>query len=88
MRKSILLILLTMAIEAHAGGCYKARIIDPPTFLGNSDEQIQLFDGTMWEIKYAYENLGLQYPMATICPKSNTLIVAGIKFYVIPLQFD
>lgn len=79
---SILVLGHTMHKAQAAKSCYKARIIYPGTFMGNDNELIELFDGSQYVIKYAMENMNLQQPMATICPKNHLLIVKGVKFYV------
>ena len=88
-RKLLILATLLFSLEAAAhGDCYKAAIIDPPTFMGNSDEYVQLFDGSVWEIELSREMLGAEYPMATICPSQRLMIVNGVKFRVNPVLPD
>lgn len=88
-RIAIFLSLAICSLQAAArGDCYKARIIDPPVFQGDSYEYVRLFDDTVWEIEMSREVLGLQYPMATICPKQHLMIVDGVKFRVRPVPME
>lgn len=88
-RIAIFLSLALCSFQAAArGDCYQARIIDPPVFLGDSYEYVRLFDDTVWEIEMSREMLGLQYPMATICPKQRLMTVDGVKFRVRPVPME
>lgn len=43
--------------------------------MGNNSEIVKLADGSLWEVKYAYEYLYEYYPAVIICPQSGKLMV-------------
>jgi len=47
--------LLMATSLTFAQECYKSSILNPTPFMGNSGEIIKLGDGSVWEVKYAYE---------------------------------
>lgn len=63
------------ATLASAQECYKSSILSPSPFMGNDGEIFKLVDGSIWEVKYAYEYLYEYYPAVTICPNIKRLMV-------------
>lgn len=55
--------------------CYETTVQSPTPFMGNNGEIVKLADGSLWEVKYAYEYLYEYYPAVIICPKSGKLMV-------------
>ena len=43
--------------------------------MGNNGEIIKLGDGSLWEVKYAYEYLYEYYPSVIICPTKGKLMI-------------
>jgi len=69
--------ILCFATASQAAECYSVTIQRPSPFLGNNGEIVQLSDGSIWEVKYAYEYMYEYQPSAAICPSSGKLIVKG-----------
>jgi hypothetical protein len=79
------LLALLLSEVCSAQNCFDTSITSPSPFLGNDGEIVKLDDGTLWEIKYAYEYMYEYYPSAVICPRQSFLIVNGKKLDVVPL---
>ena len=45
--------------------------------MGNDGEIFQLYDRSLWEVKYEYEYLYEYYPNIVICPDIGKLIIDG-----------
>ena len=59
---TLLLTLATILIVVVHGAsvtqaCYETTVQSPTPFMGNNGEIVKLADGTLWEVKYAYEYL-------------------------------
>lgn len=74
---SRLLVVIVVGIQgnAFAQSCYETTVQSPTPFMGNNGEIVKLADGSLWEVKYAYEYLYEYYPSVIICPKSGKLMV-------------
>jgi Leucine-rich repeat (LRR) protein len=68
---------LAFANSAVAQACYQTSIVSPSPFKGNNGEIFKVADGSIWEIKYAYEYMYLYRPSAEICPTAQKLKVNG-----------
>lgn len=76
MRKAILMTVLFMVSRvAFAQSCYETTVQKPSPFMGNNGEIIKLGDGSVWEVKYAYEYLYEYYPTVVICPGKGKLMI-------------
>src|SRR5688572_10763536 len=68
-----------IAVAFHAAAfaqlCYESTVQSPRPFLGNTGEIVRLADESLWEVKYAYENLYEYHPTVLICPRTGTLMV-------------
>jgi hypothetical protein len=78
--RSLLIGLISIiAVVFHAAAfaqlCYESTVQSPRPFLGNTGEIVRLADGSLWEVKYAYENLYEYHPTVLICPRTGTLMV-------------
>jgi len=78
--RTLLLTLATIFIvgvygESVAQSCYETTVQSPTPFMGNNGEIVKLADGTLWEVKYAYEYLYEYHPSVIICPQRGRLIV-------------
>ena len=71
------LILSCFVNSIQAQNCYEGSILSPSPFMGNNGEIFKLSDGTIWEVKYAYEYLYEYYPNVIICPSRGKLIIKG-----------
>jgi len=88
---SLLLTLITVVALATprvaiAQSCYESTVQSPTPFLGNDGEVVKLADGTLWEVKYAYEYLYEYYPSVIICPLRGKLIVSNKSIDVQPIS--
>ena len=70
----------------YAWGCYSDYIQAPAPFMGNDGEVLKLGDGSIWQVKYAYEYLYEYYPNVVICPGINKLIIGDVQIDVVPLS--
>lgn len=71
----IAVITLGLHSPAFAQPCYEAIVISPSPFMGNNGEIIKLDDGSLWEIKNAYEYLYEYSPSVIICPTKGKLLI-------------
>jgi hypothetical protein len=90
--RMLLLTLATIVIggvhsESVAQSCYETTVQSPTPFMGNNGEIVKLADGTLWEVKYAYEYLYEYYPSVIICPQRGKLIVTN-KSIDVQLMFS
>lgn len=69
--------LLVAAGFAVAQDCYESSILSPIPFMGNNGEMFKLADGSIWEVKFAYEYMYQYYPRVIICPALRKLSVNG-----------
>lgn len=74
------------ATLAWAQECYQTSIVSPNPFMGNNGEVFKLADGSLWEVKYAYEYLYEYSPSVTVCPKRGKLLVKNKSIDVQPLS--
>ena len=77
LRALLALMLSCFITTLQAQNCYEGSILSPSPFMGNNGEIFKLNDGTIWEIKYAYEYLYEYYPNVIICPSRGKLIIKG-----------
>ncbi|WP_019277155.1 hypothetical protein [Vibrio coralliilyticus] len=69
---------ILMSVAWHAGAqCYPSTVQSPTPFMGRSGEVFQLADGTLWEIRQAYEYLYHYAPRVEVCPNLGSLTVSG-----------
>ena len=73
----LFLVLSFFVKNVQAQNCYEGSILSPSPFMGNNGEIFKLSDGTLWEVKYAYEYLYEYYPNVIICPSRGKLIIKG-----------
>ncbi len=59
------------------GCCYKSIIDSPCPFMGNSQEQFTLSDGSMWKVGFQYECLYKYFPSVIACADQGFVIVDG-----------
>lgn len=71
----VALVALSFHGVAFAQSCYETTVRSPSPFMGNNGEIIKLDDGSVWEVKYAYEYLYEYYPLVTICPAKGQLLI-------------
>lgn len=50
--------------------------------MGNNDEIFRMADGSIWQVKYAYEYLYAYSPDVIICPEKSRLIIEGKQIEV------
>lgn len=62
---------------ATAQNCYESSVVSPSPFMGNNGEIFKLADGSLWEVKYAYEYLYEYSPSVVICPSNGKLVIKG-----------
>jgi len=72
-----LLVAITLGTHstAFAQSCYETTVQSPTPFMGNNGEIIKLGDGSLWEVKNAYEYLYEYYPSVIICPAKGKLMI-------------
>lgn len=70
-----------------AQSCYETTVQSPTPFMGNNGEIVKLADGSLWEVKYAYEYLYEYNPAVIICPKSGKLMVKSKTIDVQAISF-
>lgn len=59
---------------ATTSDCYKSSINVPTPFLGNTDELLELSDGSTWKVGIGeYNYLYQYYPSVTACPTAQTI---------------
>ena len=75
--KLVIVIVLATQSISFAQSCYETTVQSPTPLMGNNGEIIKLGDGTIWEVKYAYEYLYEYYPTVVVCPEKGKLIVNG-----------
>lgn len=71
------LILSCFVNSIQAQNCYQGSILSPSPFMGNNGEIFKLSDGTIWEVKFAYEFLFEFFPSVIVCPSRGKLIIKG-----------
>ncbi len=54
-----------------AQSCYETTVQSQTPFMGNNGEIVKLADGSLWEVKYAYEYLYEYYPAVIILPEKR-----------------
>jgi hypothetical protein len=90
MRKLLIGLLAVILVSSHgyslAQSCYETTVQSPTPFMGNNGELVKLADGSLWEVKYAYEYLYEYYPSVIICPKIGKLIVKNKSIDVQPVS--
>ena len=84
--KLLSVFVLSLPANALAQSCYETTVQSPTPFMGNSGEIIKLADGSLWEVKYAYEYLYEYSPSVIICPKSRKLMVKNKSIDVEPIS--
>lgn len=89
--KALLIRLLAIIVvglqgNSYAQSCYETTVQSPTPFMGNNGELVKLADGSLWEVKYAYEYLYEYYPSVIICPKSGKLMVKNKSINVQPVS--
>lgn len=62
---------------AAVQNCYQSSVVSPSPFMGNNGEIFKLADGSLWEVKYAYEYLYEYSPSVVICPSTGKLAIKG-----------
>ena len=70
-----LILFFVFSTSATAQDCYESSVVRPSPFMGNNGEIFKLADGSLWEVKYAYEYLYEYYPSVLICPSRGRLII-------------
>lgn len=75
--KLVVAIVLGAQSTSFAQSCYETTVQSPSPFMGNNGEIIKLGDGSLWEVKNAYEYLYEYYPAVVVCPEKRKLIVNG-----------
>lgn len=78
--KKLLVVLLGMVSfmqveNLFAQQCYEATVVSPSPFMGNNGEIIKLDDGSLWQVKFAYEYLYEYNPTVIVCPSKGKLII-------------
>lgn len=73
----ISLVAVAFHSTAFAQLCYETTVQSPRPFLGNTGEIVRLGDGSLWEVKYAYEYLYENQPSVLMCPRNGKLMVRG-----------
>jgi len=71
--------------KAIGESCYETMVRSPTPFMGNNGEILKLSDGSVWEVKGAYEYLYEYYPAVIICPSRGKLIVEDKTIDVEPI---
>ncbi len=81
MRSLLIGLISIIAVAFHSATfaqlCYETTVQSPRPFMGNTGEIVKLADGSLWEVKYAYEYLYEYQPSAIICPRMEKLMVKG-----------
>jgi len=80
--KLVVVIVLGTQSLSFAQSCYETTVQSPSPFMGNNGEIIKIGDGSLWEVKYAYEYLYEYYPEVIICPEKGKLVVKGKSIQV------
>ena len=81
------LVVLTAYLGATpAWSCNEDFIRTPRPFMGKHGEIFQLGDGSIWQVKHAYEYLYEYNPSVIICPGINKLIIGDAQIDVVPLS--
>lgn len=73
MKALIVSLLILFATSVFAQSCYETTVLSPTPFMGNNGEILKLADGSLWEVRYAYEYLYEYYPTVIICPRQGVL---------------
>lgn len=68
---------VSLSHNVFAQDCFEDSIKSPTPFMGNDGEIFQLYDRSLWEVKYEYEYLYEYYPNIVICPDIGKLIIDG-----------
>lgn len=84
--KLLAIIVVILPGNALAQSCYETTVRSPAPFMGNNGEIVKLADGSLWEVKYAYEYLYEYYPSVIICPKNGKLMVKDKSIEVWPIS--
>jgi len=74
-RVLIYTMLMFVTTVAAAQDCYESSILSPGPFMGNNGEIFKLADGSIWEVKYAYEYLSKYHPSVIVCPSEGKMVV-------------
>jgi len=73
----VLAMVLGTQCTSFAQSCYETTVQSPSPFMGNNGEIIKLGDGSLWEVKNAYEYLYEYHPAVVVCPEKGKLTVKG-----------
>lgn len=68
-------VVLGLHSTSFAQSCYETTVLSPSPFMGNNGEIIKIGDGSLWEIKNAYEYLYEYFPLVIICPTKGKLLI-------------
>ena len=74
-RVLIYTMLMFVTTVAAAQDCYESSILSPGPFMGNNGEIFKLADGSIWEVKYAYEYLSKYHPTVIVCPSEGKMVI-------------
>jgi hypothetical protein len=70
---------------AVAQSCYDTTIKSPTPFMGNDGEILKAADGSVWEVKNAYNYFYAYYPSVVLCPSRGKLIINNKTIDVLPI---
>ena len=67
------------AVASTTAECYRSSVTSPAPLMGQTDEVIELLDGSRWEVGIGHYNyLYAYYPNVVVCPASGIMMIRNV----------